>query len=170
MSTTDLSVSPERWLPVPDFEGLYDVSDRGRVRSARSGRIRRTHFSRKGREHLDLHRAGQRHDVQVHSLVLLAFVGPRPDGMEGCHNDGDPTHNALENLRWDTRRENNIDSIRHGTHPWASRTHCSHGHEYTPENTYLSPQGWRRCRMCMARRLQKYRASNRAVSTEAVTA
>lgn len=51
----------------------------------------------------------------VHRLVLLAFVGPCPDGMECCHFDGDRTNNALNNLRWDTGRANAQDRVRQGT-------------------------------------------------------
>jgi hypothetical protein len=52
----------------------------------------------------------------VHRLVLAAFVGPRPEGMEGCHNDGNPANNMVENLRWDTRKGNFSDKVAHGTH------------------------------------------------------
>jgi hypothetical protein len=51
----------------------------------------------------------------VHRLVLKAFVGPCPEGMEGCHWDGDACNNKLDNLRWATHAENVEDSIRHGT-------------------------------------------------------
>lgn len=51
---------------------------------------------------------------QVHRLVLLAFVGPCPEGMECCHNDGNSTNNKLSNLRWGTRKENAADRVRHG--------------------------------------------------------
>lgn len=50
----------------------------------------------------------------VHRLVLLAFVGPCPEGMEGCHNDGNPHNNALSNLRWDSDKANQADRERHG--------------------------------------------------------
>ena len=58
---------------------------------------------------------GVAHSRLVHRLVLEAFIGPCPDGMEGCHEDGDPTNNALTNLRWDTPKGNKADSFRHGT-------------------------------------------------------
>lgn len=58
---------------------------------------------------------GQRKVMQVHRLVLAAFVGPCPDGMEACHNDGDPSNNRPENLRWDTRVSNMADTLTHGT-------------------------------------------------------
>lgn len=50
----------------------------------------------------------------IHHLVLEAFVGPRPTGFQCCHNDGDPTNNHLENLRWDTAKNNMKDRDRHG--------------------------------------------------------
>jgi hypothetical protein len=53
--------------------------------------------------------------VHVHTLVLEAFVGPCPPGLECCHEDGVRTNNTLRNLRWDTRPANRQDSIRHGT-------------------------------------------------------
>jgi hypothetical protein len=58
-------------------------------------------------------------NVYVHHLVLLAFVGPRPDGLICCHGNGDPTDNRPENLRWDTHSANSKDAIKHGTarHP-----------------------------------------------------
>lgn len=58
---------------------------------------------------------GKRRRVQVHVLVLEAFVGPRPPGMDGCHNDGDTRNCNLDNLRWDTRQGNMADQLRHGT-------------------------------------------------------
>lgn len=58
---------------------------------------------------------GKKKYYYVHVLVLDAFVGPRPKGMEACHNDGDGTNNKLSNLRWDTHKANIQDSISHGT-------------------------------------------------------
>lgn len=52
-----------------------------------------------------------------HQLVLTAFSGPCPDGMEGCHGNGNPADNRLDNLRWDTRKANAEDCIRHGRRP-----------------------------------------------------
>lgn len=51
----------------------------------------------------------------VARLILEAFVGPCPEGLEACHYDGDCTNNALKNLRWDTHIENEKDKERHGT-------------------------------------------------------
>lgn len=57
----------------------------------------------------------------VHHLVLEAFVGPMPEGHEGCHRDGDRTNNHLGNLYWGTRAENVRDAIEHGTHFWIAK-------------------------------------------------
>ena len=70
----------------------------------------------------------RRRTFLVHLCVLRAFVGPRPDGMEGCHNDGDRMNAELSNLRWDTRSGNFSDKFSHGTaaigerHPMAKLT------------------------------------------------
>lgn len=56
-----------------------------------------------------------RKNFYLHRLVLLTFVGPCPDGMEACHNDGNPANNSLGNLRWDTVKSNIHDAIKHGT-------------------------------------------------------
>jgi hypothetical protein len=58
---------------------------------------------------------------KIHQLVLEAFVGPKLIKQEGCHNDGNPRNNAVENLRWGTRKSNSFDSILHGTMPRGER-------------------------------------------------
>lgn len=158
----------ERWLPVLDWEDRYEVSDRGRVRSLtrrttdRLGR-QRTEVSRvlsqfvqrTGYVEVILFRQDQRFARRVYRLVLEAFVGSRPDGLQGCHNDGAKTNNALSNLRWDTPSANSRDAIEHGVHPSASKTECKYGHEFTPENTQRNGRGDRICAQCARRRRQK---------------
>lgn len=55
--------------------------------------------------------------LKVHRLVLLAFTGPCPEGMESCHNDGDKANNNLTNLRWGTKKSNQGDRVKHRTAP-----------------------------------------------------
>jgi hypothetical protein len=57
---------------------------------------------------------GTRATRYVHSLVLTAFVGPRPADMVCAHGDGDPGNNRVSNLRWATKVENAADRRRHG--------------------------------------------------------
>ncbi len=92
----------------------YSVSDDGQVRGPKKT-LKPSPKIERGRIvalRVNLGRGGVRY---VHRLILEAFVGTCPDGMEGCHGDGDPTHNWLSNLRWGTDKENQADSKRHGT-------------------------------------------------------
>lgn len=170
-------MSDERWRPVVGYEGLYEVSDLGRVRSLdyvdARGRLwqggpRKSHPNvRSGHPQIHLGRHGRRRMAYVHRLVLLAFVGPCPPGMEACHNDGNPTNNTLANLRWATRADNNLDRVRHGTHNNTRKTHCPQGHPYSPENTYVNlargNNGFRMCRTCViARSKRTYLAKKEA--------
>lgn len=61
----------------------------------------------------------------IHKLVLETFVGPRPEGMECRHLDGNPANNQLDNLAWGTPVENAADRTRHGTQPHGSRNSAS---------------------------------------------
>lgn len=95
----------------------YRVGDDGSVWSNAWGRWRKRKLSRLRDQGMCVPlRVGNRYIFSyVHRLVLEAFVGPCPFGMEGCHNDGDPTNNNLVNLRWDTHKNNEKDKIKHGT-------------------------------------------------------
>lgn len=147
----------EKWLPVVGYEGLYEVSSHGRVRSldrvvrGRSdsqrhirGRILRTVSSKTG--HLTLALCGS--TKLVHALVAEAFIGPRPTGLDICHGNGVPTDNRPENLRYGTRSENQFDRVTHGNHYQANKTHCIRGHEYTLENIRWQKGRNRSCRTC----------------------
>ncbi len=102
---------------VPGWD-RYAVSRCGRVASRSLGpwRERPPVVNRRdGRRQIMLCTAGVRSTRKVARLVLEAWVGPCPAGMECCHRDGDRLHDALDNLRWDTRRNNAMDRARHGT-------------------------------------------------------
>lgn len=81
----------------------------------------RADVSRSGHYRVELQRDNQKQKWYVHRLVMLAFVGPVPDGMECAHNNGKPSDNRLENLRYATRKENHADKKRHGTHQIGER-------------------------------------------------
>lgn len=118
------------------FEGLYSVSSHGRVRSEarnirrstgavhpQGARIRRLVTDDVGRVFITLWKNNKQKMMRVHRMVLEAFVGPCPAGMEACHNDGNASNNCVENLRWDTRLENMADMERHGTRVRGERLH-----------------------------------------------
>jgi hypothetical protein len=150
----------ERWLPVPGWEGLYSVSDLGRVRSENRIIVDSTGVARTkqgqplrpgtsgptGRLLVVLSGNGKRRNALVHQLVLAAFVGPRPEGAEVLHWDDNPRNNELNNLRYGTRSENLRDLVRNGRHHRRQMTHCVNGHEFSEPNT-----GWHNgCRYCRA--------------------
>lgn len=155
----------EEWRPVPGWEGLYSVSDLGRVRSedrvtsGRNGTPRRAYgrVLRPTREPHGYMTVGlsrprtRRQKVYVHDLVLTAFRGPRPDGDQCCHGDGTRDNNRLSNLRWGTVSDNAFDAVRHGTHAHAAATHCPNGHAYDESNTRIY-DGRRYCRACHSER------------------
>lgn len=119
------------WRDITDYEGRYQVSDEGEVRSIdrsdgrnrRRGQLRRFDIDRYGYAHVGLSKGGRSKRYTVHSLVLKAFVGPCPFGMEACHGDGDKRNNRLTNLRWDTHSNNELDKQdRFGRRPGAKLT------------------------------------------------
>lgn len=103
----------EEWRPVAGFDGYY-ISNHGRVRSPKRGILKGHVVMRNGKPSY-ITVFIRRVTRSVHSLVLDAFVGPRPIGMEGCHNDGNGLNNTPYNLRWDTHQSNMADAIALGT-------------------------------------------------------
>lgn len=105
----------EEWRPVAGHPG-YEVSSLGRVRSwnkpgfgttpRTEPRVLKPTPAKGGYLRVGL---SARRTRMVHGLVLEAFVGPRPPGLQCCHGDGDPTNNSLRNLRWDTQGANMAD-------------------------------------------------------------
>jgi hypothetical protein len=112
----------ERWLPVVGFEGLYEVSDHGRVRSldrvvpngARGvrtcrGKVRTPVVGMAGYAEMSLRKNNKTHLQRVHGMVMRAFVGPPPEAHEVRHADHDRLNNLLTNLSYGTRQDNMID-------------------------------------------------------------
>jgi len=119
MISADL-LRPELWLPVPEFEDVYEVSNHGRVRNIATGHVLRAAKNR-GYHHVALCRGGEHRTTYIHVLVLRAFCGAPPfAGAYACHNDGNPGNNHLTNLRWGTAKDNARDRARHGNQPFGT--------------------------------------------------
>lgn len=108
-------------------------------------------------KNVGLHGGGAR---QVHAIVAETYLGPRPDGMEVRHLNGDSLDNRVCNLVYGTHADNMQDRVRHSGHPMSLRTQCPQGHSYTPENTRLYTYKGsvrRHCRSCarIRRRIAK---------------
>ena len=125
MSDTNSTV-PEGFRQIPGFS-RYAVDENGTVLSIRAGGERRNNRNwenakrlapstdKLGYRRVCLRHDGRTQTLTVHALVLTTFVGPRPDGMQCRHLDGNPSNNHISNLAWGTPRENDRDKILHGT-------------------------------------------------------
>lgn len=149
----------EIWKPIPSLHGLYEASNFGRIRCVdrfvegysargkrpilihRKGQIMRC--SSKCRGYLGVSISINRAEAckVVHLLILEAFKGSRPLGMQGCHNNGIKNDNRIDNLRWDTPLENQADIERHGTRCKGEMIASS---KLTPEAVLLIRSGMKR--------------------------
>lgn len=148
----------EEWKDIPGYEGRYQASTFGRVRSldrtiTTNHGVTKFHRGQMLNPTPDVNRgylvvnmrnnAGKLRQRKVHQLILETFVGPCPPNCEVLHGPGGCQDNRLENLRWGTRAENVNDIMEAGLHQMASRTHCVNGHKLPPYT-----RGKRRCRPC----------------------
>lgn len=109
----------EAWRPIPGYDGAYEVSDLGRVRSNRlwhgtSERVLARVFDNHGYLQVTLSRDSKTKTIKVHQLVMRAFVGPCPPGMEVRHGPNGKLDNRLTSLCYGTRTENIADRVRDG--------------------------------------------------------
>lgn len=118
----------ETWKPVLGYEGIYEVSTQGELRSLpkkilhysgklldRKGRVLRGHVNKKGYVKVSLCDQGKMKGFHVHVLVAMSFHGPRPSPSHVVrHLDGNQLNNAPSNLAWGTHKENSDDIKRHG--------------------------------------------------------
>jgi HNH endonuclease len=126
------------WKQIERFEGYRFGSD-GRIQtrwgSARGGTHAakhrtltdnwfdvKAHVTRTGYRRVNILEGTKARRAQVHRLILEAFVGECPPGMECRHLDSNPLNNRLSNLAWGTPRENSLDQVRNGSHPTAKLT------------------------------------------------
>ena len=119
----------EVWKDLYGWEAYYEVSDHGRIRSKvrprkphrgliprkqRGGKIVKHIFNDRKYPCVNLTGGGKRTQYLVHLAVMRSFFGPAPEGMETCHNDGNPANTHISNFRYDTRKNNHADKILHG--------------------------------------------------------
>lgn len=126
---------PEIWLPIPGFEGDYEASAHGRVRSVvriltnsrgatrgYGGKVLKSHPGPYGHRYVTLCKQNVVSTHTVHALVCAAFHGPKPDDKDlVAHWDGVSDHNSADNLRWATYLENEEDKRRHDRHAAGER-------------------------------------------------
>jgi hypothetical protein len=106
----------EEWRPMPELEHGFDISNFGRVRNRRTGRIHKCAPNVKAGGHWRTacwdFRTKRYRNFTIHRAVYRAFVGEVPEGLIVCHNDDDPANNHVSNLRADTWTGNQLDRIK----------------------------------------------------------
>lgn len=147
----------EQWLPIPGYEGLYEVSNQGRVRSLdrsvrRSitnekagmrwyrGKLKTVYFDNHGYPSVSLCKNSKQLPYRVSRLVLMAFHSIPFAGAEACHKNHDRSDNRIENLHWGTRQENEDEKTTSGRRPMTTVN------KVTPESATLArilyAKGW----------------------------
>lgn len=136
ISDTTATDVQEEWRDIPGWEGLYQASSDGQIRSlVRQGKHRLYGGGVLG-QRLDVHgypivclnAGGRKKSPKVSVLVCKAFHGEKPlpgRAFHAAHADGDKTNNKPGNLRWATPRENEDDKNVHGTHARGTRNGSS---------------------------------------------
>jgi hypothetical protein len=116
----------ERWATVSDFPD-YEVSDLGRARrrtggpGVRAGRVLKPSPNDGGYLAVTLYSNGKPRPHRLNRLVLTAFGRAPEPGEQASHLNGDKTDNRLENLCWETPKQNSARRVEHGTAPVGSR-------------------------------------------------
>jgi hypothetical protein len=111
----------DEWRNIAGYEGLYQVSRCGLVRSLRRHKLMAVVHNQAGYRQVNLYRESKVKNFLVHRLVAAAFLGPIPKGMQVNHKDGDKENNSVDNLEFMTPEENREHAIRTGLTP------CSKG-------------------------------------------
>lgn len=172
----------EEWRPVVGYEGRYEVSSHGRVRSMPRTTInslgREYHFrqrvlspdtSVKGYHVVTLHDRDRGRRKRVHRLVAEAFHGNPREGAELVrHLDHEVGHNCPVNLAWGTARDNAQDSIKDGR-PFGNngnglKTECPRGHAYDGVSRRGDGRTFRYCRVCRNAASARDRERRRALA------
>lgn len=110
----------EEWKPIEGYDGRYEISNYGRVKSLDSrhpkhhSKIMKPWEGNKKYLYIDLRGDNKRKTYAIHRLVLDAFIEKNPGGKQCAHWDGNPQNNHVSNLRWATAKENIEDRKRHG--------------------------------------------------------
>ena len=168
----------EEWKPVVGFEGYYEVSNQGRVRSVPRVTIRSngvpmtvrgrvlmtTPDGQYGYQKVSLQREGVWTTHAVHRLVALHWCERGSGQDDVLHGPGGSQDNRAVNLRWGTPIDNATDRREFGAPYPPPREMCGAGHAMTEENTYRPPKrpNDRHCKECQRQRVRDYRDRKRA--------
>lgn len=102
-----------KWMPIPEYEGLYSISDTGLIRSEKNG-IKRPYTTSAGYKQVNLYSNGKRKSLSVSRLLALVYI-PNPNNYPIInHVNGIKTDNRIDNLEWCTQSMNVLHALRTG--------------------------------------------------------
>jgi hypothetical protein len=121
----------EEWRDIPEWEGLYQASDKGRIRSYpkqtvrgfRKGRVLTPVIKGQRYQAVTLSDKARRTQYLVHVLIAVTFAGARPQGHHTCHKDDNKYNNTASNIYYGTPGDNNRDKVKNGVQPFGSKHH-----------------------------------------------
>lgn len=170
----------EEWLPVVNYEGFYEVSNLGSVRSLSrmtrgrwdslklsKGRYLKPYLMNTGYLRVDLSKKGVTTSFAIHRLVGKAFI-PLIEGKNHInHIDNNRANNHVSNLEWCTPKENTAHASKQGRlgailNNNSRKTHCKNGHPLYGSNLYTTKQGYRQCKICVLNRMRLHREKIKA--------
>lgn len=153
----------EEWRPIIGWEGYYEASNRGRIRSLErivakqdgsaqkvEAKILKGTRRKSGTVFVSLRRSSKSKELPVARLVLEAFEGPTPGGIEIRHRNGDVGNNQLSNLDRVLPFQNDPDANVEEADKKAKRSHCKRGHEFNAANTIYRREKLKTRRNCRA--------------------
>ena len=128
----------EIWKDIAGYEGLYQASDKGRIRSLShyaknnvnggqrmtKGRVLTPYKLPSGYLMVKLSKSEARKKISVHRLIALTFIDNKNNLPEVNHKDGDKSNNSIENLEWVSRKENQNHMYDHGLNKKAKPVEC----------------------------------------------
>lgn len=160
-----------RWLPVVGYEGIYEVSDSGEVRSIDRtilsptgkdrflpGKVIGANIDNAGYLRTRLSRDNKMKNFSVHRLVAMAFIPPIDGKTCVNHKDSNKLNNHADNLEWCTHQENTHHAIASDNFP-SKKKFCKYGHPNTPENR----DKYNHCKPCNRRKAREQTARKRAL-------
>ena len=121
---------PEQWKDIPGFDGRYQASSEGRIRSVVRGKVHDLHLKphRDGYPKFNAGRDGRVYTIHVHVAVAMTFLGPKPRGYFVDHIDRDHANNAVSNLRYLSPSESNANRAKYGEGRQHTGVECVYRH------------------------------------------
>jgi len=104
----------EVWKDIPNYEGMYQVSNLGNIKNVKKGKIKIPNKNKNGYLYIDLWKDNKNKKMTIHRAVAMAFLSNDNDYTDINHKDGNKTNNIVDNLEWCNRSHNLKEAYRLG--------------------------------------------------------